>query len=214
MKYQILIHDYKIIPHPKTRLPYKVYRILALRSFLTALGEVKEGSIGGFISGEHNLSHDDTAWVYHMGMVFDDALIIDSIVTDDAAVFESAIVRDSEIGKKARVFGQALVTNSLITDNVDVCQGTTITDSEIFNACSVMGKSKVVGSVLMGGVRVTDHSEVVKSTLSDTVEVGGKSYCENCVLSGRTVVYNERLINATLSRSIDMEVRSGIDPND
>lgn len=36
-----------------------LYRVRALRDF----GDVKKGDVGGFVSGEHNLSHDGNCWI-------------------------------------------------------------------------------------------------------------------------------------------------------
>lgn len=37
----------------------KLYQIQALKTFITSNGTaVKEGDLGGFVSGEHNLSHE------------------------------------------------------------------------------------------------------------------------------------------------------------
>ena len=41
-----------------------VYRIKAVRSFMTAIYPVKEGDLGGWVSSEDNLSHDGTCWLF------------------------------------------------------------------------------------------------------------------------------------------------------
>ena len=51
-----------------------MYQVQALRDF----GDVVAGDIGGFVSGEHNLSHYDTCWIYDEAEVMDDARVVDS----------------------------------------------------------------------------------------------------------------------------------------
>lgn len=48
-----------------------LHRIRALRDF----GEVEEGSSGGFIEKEVNLSHKGNCWIYNDAKVYDDALV-------------------------------------------------------------------------------------------------------------------------------------------
>ena len=43
----------------------KIYRIEALRSF----GNVKKGDFGGWVEGEHNLSHEGNCWIPHISVI-------------------------------------------------------------------------------------------------------------------------------------------------
>ncbi len=62
-------------------------RIEAIRSF----SDVEKGDKGGWVSSEHNLSHEGNSWVY-----------------GDAKVFGSAkVCGDAEVYGDARVFGDA-----------------------------------------------------------------------------------------------------------
>lgn len=55
---------YSLIESDRSNGKQKLYQIKALKTFTTSNGtKVKEGDLGGFISGEHNLSHEGNCWV-------------------------------------------------------------------------------------------------------------------------------------------------------
>jgi len=77
-------------------------RIRALRSFDT----VKEGDLGGWIAGEHNLSHYGAAWVYGDAQVYGYARVYGAAwVYGDAWVYGAA-----RVYVDARVYGAARVS--------------------------------------------------------------------------------------------------------
>ncbi|MBX4335800.1 hypothetical protein [Bartonella raoultii] len=86
---------------------HTLHRIKAIRDF----GDVKAGSLGGFIEKESNLSHDGNCWVANEARVYNNAL-----VSDNALVFSYAFVY-----KHARVFNNAAVCDkAVIRDNAKV----------------------------------------------------------------------------------------------
>jgi UDP-3-O-[3-hydroxymyristoyl] glucosamine N-acyltransferase len=99
-KYELINYN------PKTSL----YRIRALLDF----GIVKAGDIGGWVSGEHNLSHEGNCWVFDNARVFDRA-----VVSDNAQVFDKASVSGN-----ARVSG-----NDQIFANAVVCDDSAVKDA-------------------------------------------------------------------------------------
>ena len=46
-------------------------QLRALRDF----GNIKKGDLGGWIEGEHNLSHEGNCWVFSFAQVFNNALV-------------------------------------------------------------------------------------------------------------------------------------------
>ena len=74
-----------------------LYRIRALKDF----GNVKAGELGGFVSGEHNLSQEGDCWVDYFATVTHNARITDNaivsgkaLVTDNAQITENVIIDD------------------------------------------------------------------------------------------------------------------------
>ena len=72
-----------------------LYQIRALRDF----GDIKKGQLGGFVEGEHNLSHDGKCWIAD-----------DAIVSGQARVSENALISDSAcIGGNVKIKGEARI---------------------------------------------------------------------------------------------------------
>ena len=97
-KYQILKGQYVDFRHPtdKRKREVRLYRIIALRSFMCNGVQVNKEEIGGYIESEKNLSQEGTAWVFYTAKIFDDAFIGD----------------DSRVGDTASVYGNAKVFGS------------------------------------------------------------------------------------------------------
>ncbi len=103
----------------------QLYRIEALKNF----GDVKKGSIGGFVENDKNLSQEGNCWIYLDGKVYDNAQVWGDAVIDgfaqvcnNALVFKEAHVRGhSKIKDNARVFDNARIEgNSIVKDNAQV----------------------------------------------------------------------------------------------
>ena len=104
---------------------HKLYRVEALKDF----GDVKKGSIGGFIENEKNLSQEGNCWVYLDAKVYDNAKVFGNSVIDghaqvcdNSVVFDNAQVRRySKVKNNARVYGNARIWgNSIVKDNAQV----------------------------------------------------------------------------------------------
>ena len=65
--------------HPTENL----YRIVALKDF----ANIKEGTVGGWVKGEHNLAQEGNCWVYGDARVYEDAWVY-----GDARVYGDALV--------------------------------------------------------------------------------------------------------------------------
>ena len=109
---------------------HKLHRICAVKDF----GNVKAGTLGGWIESEANLSHDNDAWVADQAIVYENAVVSDfavvggrAVVHDNAKVHDNAevcddacISEDADIGCDARIIGEADITdNAVINDDQD-----------------------------------------------------------------------------------------------
>ena len=109
---------------------HKLHRIRAIKDF----GNVKTGSLGGWIESEANLSHDDDAWVADQAIVYENAIVSDFAVVSGHAVVhghakvhnnaevqdEARIGEDADIGCDARIVGEADITdNAVVNDDQD-----------------------------------------------------------------------------------------------
>ena len=78
---------FKLIQSDKEGL----FRIKALRDF----SDVKSGDIGGYVSGEHNLSHDGLCWVYDNAIVLSNARVCGNAFVDGyAGIYGNAIIKE------------------------------------------------------------------------------------------------------------------------
>lgn len=87
----------------------KLYRIIAVKDF----GNVKAGTLGGFIETEKNLSQEGDCWAFSDSKIFGNA-----VVKDDARIFNEAVIRDNasiegnaRIEDYSEIFGNAVVTD-------------------------------------------------------------------------------------------------------
>ena len=99
-----------------------LYRIRALKDF----GFIEEGELGGFVQGEHNLSHYGDCWIYDNAQVRDNAKVFNNAeVRGNARVGGNAIVCNN-----ARASGNAIVCdNARVGGNAKVCNNARVCDN-------------------------------------------------------------------------------------
>lgn len=206
MKYKILKNDHIDIKHPKTKKPVRLYRILALKSFECKVGTVAEGSIGGFVADETNLNQNDSSWLFNQAKIFDNALLVDSVLLDNAVACQNAIIQDSVCRVQALVLGDVTISNSLVTNGATVDGSAIISDSKLFDSVRVWGSPKIERSVLHDGVVVRDHAQVTRCVLRDTVLIMGTSNIENCQYSGYISINNSIHKNETRRQDVELNI--------
>ena len=131
-----------------------LYRIKSLIDF----SNVTQGTLGGFIEKETNLSHDNNAWVYGNAKVYDNAWVYGNAkVYDNACVYGNAMVRDN-----AKVCGDARVY-----DNAKVCGDAMVHgNAEVYDNAWVYGNAKVYDNAMVrDNVSVGGDAEVYGSTM-------------------------------------------------
>lgn len=86
-----------------------LYQVCALRDF----GDIKKGDRGGYVQGEHNLSHDGNAWIADAAIVAGQARISGNAIVEDHAVISGSVQVSGEatisgwvnIGGEAEISG-------------------------------------------------------------------------------------------------------------
>ena len=118
---------YELIPSDKEGL----FRVKALRDF----GNVKAGDMGGYVSGEHNLSHESNCWIYDNAEVYDNAEIC-----GDALVFGNAVVCDHAV-----VYGNAVLCGDAVVRENAVVSGNAVVrgDAEVNGYTRICGNAVV-----------------------------------------------------------------------
>lgn len=102
----------------------KLYQIRALRDF----DNVRAGALGGYVAGEHNLSHAGLCWIAQRGISCNDGLVAGNAwAMDDTAVTEGATLQES-----AYIFNHVLLRGE----------------------CRVQGRVQLFKRVVLGGRKV------------------------------------------------------------
>lgn len=159
----------------------KVFRIVAARNF----GNIKKGTLGGWIEWAENLSQLGSCWIG------DEAVVCgDSIVSEDATVRGSAEVRGY-----SRVFGQAIVEdNATLSGAVYVYNTARVDlDSRLIEGACVCGNA-IISCVK----RQTVSGAGIAANVSGNAVVRG-----NAFVCGKASVRDCALVegNATISES-------------
>ena len=155
-------------------------RIVALRSFYPLLA-VEAGDVGGWVSGEHNLSQDGYAWV------FDDAMVMDEAVVEGNA----RITNNAEVRDHALVGGWTVVGDKVVVKD----------DAQVFGHATVSGNAQVSGkSRLYGNAWVADQVEVsgkakVSSFVSGFAKISDSAtVTDHALVGGEAQVYGRAVV--------------------
>ena len=141
---------------------HTLHRIKSLRDF----NNVHEGDLGGFVETEHNLSHDDNAWVYGNAKVYGDAMVYDSAM----------VYNDAKVYGNARVYGNAWVYDDATVYNMAMVYGNAI----VCGNAKVYDNAQVYGNVwVFGYAKVYDNAKVY----------GSAFICDNAKVYGDATVY-------------------------
>ena len=141
---------------------YVVRRIIALRTFNTTYGTVREGTVGGYVETFYNLSHKGKCWVADNAMAIGEAR-----VRDDAQLRGNAIAMDRVVVcAEGQMFG---ITRA--------CGGSRISGR------AKMLKGKLVRGYVLTGCDVMDVDEV---------RVGNEAVAEKPEAVQQPVAYDER----------------------
>ena len=159
LKYEIQQQDHQL---PDGR---KVNRIKALRDF----GNVKEGTLGGFVEDDDNLSHDGLCWIA------DDAM----------ALGRSRVTRDAQLRDRARLCDWAV-----ITDRCVVCDDAQLWDSVFAYDDTVIGAK----SVLTDAVTVYGNAVI---RCQSRYSISGKTRIPN--LRGQAIIRDDARLEGRIS---------------
>lgn len=159
-----------------------LFRIQAAKAF----EGIEQGSCGGWIASEDNLSHDGNAWVTEHAAVFDCARALHNSVVDGyACVRHNALIKDfavvgdhadisgcAQVGEHsiitghARIYGHAEIDgHSIISDYAEVKDEASIRGNAIIrNNAVIKGGAIVEGDAIIGNdVVIGDHAWISAS---------------------------------------------------
>jgi len=135
-----------------------LYRVKALRDGSWGF----EGTLGGFVEKESNLSQEGDCWIYGNAKVFDDATVSDNALVSDNA----------HIGDDSYVCG-----NSSVYGNACVCG-----NSNVSGNSSVYGNARLSGEAHVGGnFRVHGKARVFANLKCHSYYINGSVHIVNYV---------------------------------
>ena len=158
-------------------------RIKAIRQFDSNIfGLVLEGTLGGFVETEDNLSHSGTCWISHNAKVYENARISDNaFVMNHARVYGSA-----EVSGDACVHGRARIhQNAQIKDKGSVHDAKVYGKAKVYQDATVTCEARIFGSArIYGNAVVTD-----KASVFGHAKIEGYAH-----IGGNAKVYNEAVV--------------------
>ena len=148
---------------------------------------ISEGTLGGWIEDEKNLSQENTAWVYENARVFGDAVVKDMGVVHDGVVCGGA-----KISGYAQIYGSS----------TSISGSTVVTDNAVVND-SVIECGNIGGNVTVKDAHMTgdgpihiDGTARVSSTVfrnysgNSPIKVRGEARVEEAeIIGGREEIY-------------------------
>ena len=123
------VNKYELTKESKIFRGETVYRIRALKDF----GSVKKGELGGYVSGEHNLSQYGSCWIAHEAIAYQHSQV---------RVFAQIIDRAMLGGNAIAAGGCVICNDAIITGDADVADEVTVGGGTIIG-----GKIKLRGDV-------------------------------------------------------------------
>ncbi|MEG9498423.1 hypothetical protein [Mannheimia indoligenes] len=171
----------------------KLYQIQALRDFTAIEGiEIKQGDLGGFVSGEHNLSHQGNCWIANQAKVLGQAFVSENafvrgfcVLCDQVQVFGNAQVIRGYICGKVQIYDNAFVG----------VKGWIAGQGQIFGNASISGKD----TTILGNIKIFDNAIIGGSLigtihLQGNINIAGNARIEaNCNLKGDTLIQSKNI---------------------
>jgi NDP-sugar pyrophosphorylase family protein len=143
-KYKILKNNYIIVYGGD-----KLYRIQSLRNF----NDVKKGNIGGWVQGEHNLSHEGKCWVFGDAMVYGNARVSEyARISGNACISEHAMISGNAcISEHAKVGGYAKVWDNVMVYGYATVGGYAKVwdNAKVGGYANVCGRAKIMDKILI-----------------------------------------------------------------
>jgi hypothetical protein len=151
----------------------KLYRVVALKDF----GDVEAGQRGGFIAGEHNLSHLGNCWVAGLARVMkngrveknavacDFSEVAGGLMTDDTLLCQHAhlgeaarMLDNSEGGGRTRIVGASTMMRNSRAGGDSLISGRSILTDDVYvhgttvvgGTARLSGKQDLDGGIFMG----------------------------------------------------------------
>lgn len=169
-------------------------RIKATKTF----SDVIEGTLGGWIENELNLSHEGGCWVYDDAQVYGLAQVKDNAkITKQASVYDNAIIdKDAQIISLSSVYGTSHVSDSaLIGGWAHVCGRSYVRQRARVNTSAFVESSDISGAAQVWGGQVKDSTVFGNASIGENAQVLQRSTIYgNATVQGRAMVRNANIM--------------------
>jgi hypothetical protein len=191
------------------------YRIKALKDFQLITSEViKVGDIGGYVHGEHNLSHEGTCWIEYYARAYDNSMVMDNAVLkdfsrafDNSTVSGNAVMKgDSWAKDNSTVSGNAVMKdysmardnstvsgNAVMKDNSLAHNNSAISGNAVMKDCSwAEGDSIITGNAVLQAYQTIRYGTVTTDLLG-TKDCVGALYAELGIIpqNNKAILYKK-----------------------
>lgn len=170
--------------------------------------DLLQGTLGGWIEEEANLSHEGLCWVTEKGMVYSGGLV------QDDAIVHGRVFKYSQVGGKAVVGVNARVYNrSTIFGNVKLTGSARVRSCRVSDCARIEGDALVSNSLIKGHAIIGGKARVSSSRIEGNAYINEEANVRACEISnfvrlqGTAKVHNKGLYN---SEYIRQEVAGGI----
>ena len=156
--------------------------------------------LGGYVQSLDNIDASSPVWIDNEAKVFDSAIIKNgSYIADKAMVFGNAVIDNSSVTNFAKVHMEAYIENSWIANMTTVKDTAVVKSSKVLNYSMVYNMASITDVLVMGGSYINGTAEVTKSILRDYSMIGGSSKVTNVTLSERASIVNDSVADKELS---------------
>lgn len=194
-----------------------LYRVEALRDF----GDVKKGTLGGYIEDTRNLSFYGNCWVADKACVFGQARVSENAVVAGRALVRgrAMITNDAYVGDHAYIRGDVFVGGRAIVQLETFLCGTVTVAGRARLRCQRIGREKRIPNAC-GLVRIVDDALLEdRVSLTDNVIVCGQALLrenarlhENVIVSDAAVIQGGAILsgNAVVFQNAVVSDRSKV----
>lgn len=148
----------------------KLYRIKALKNFY----DVKKGDLGGWVSGENNLSQEGDCWIYNEAKCMDSSKIYDDgRMYDNSKMYGNSTMYENTIiyGNSAMYDHSIMRGYSIMYGNSRMFGHSTMRDySKMYENSVMRGVSMMIGHSMMCGYSVLKRDEKLSGELASKVD--------------------------------------------
>ena len=150
---------------------------------LVDIGDIKAGTIGGYIESEENLSHDGNCWVGECGIAMGNSRVHENavvtsygVVKDNANVHGTCIIRGGAvIGNRAEIFGNTIIDGDIVVMNAAKIGDNESTINMITDTKNILigDNAEILNSEDVTVVYVCDTEKTISNTVTIYRTAGG-----------------------------------------